>query len=257
MNLTRAQLYGESIFTSFRSLNGQVPKLDRHIQRVLNSVNDYYFHNRFKVDELDNHFNLRANIQETVKTHPNHYFRVTFYADSKEMLKSHFSLSDLNLSLNVEDKNMDVNPMKLKLSPSPFSDYFQEIKAGSYFQSFYFKKQALFQGYDDVLFKREDAIIEGSSSNIIFIKNKSIITPEGEGFLKGITLDLLKDFSKTNEYEFSSQVVKERTLREFDHAFLVNSVKFLIPIQRIEDKIYDINTSFRESFIEFIKQGEV
>lgn len=258
MSMSRSQLYGESIFTSFRSFAGYIPQLNQHVQRVLESVNDYYLNHRFKVSELDKYFGLSIKLKENLSRYPHHYFRVTIFENSHQgLLLKETSLSDLEMSLDIKEITLVSKNLSLTLAPSPFSENYTALKSGSYFQHFYAKREAIRNGFDDVLFyhKNNGALTEASTSNILFKQGKSFFTPNGHGFLKGIGLQIFNDFCLSEKIQFKESAISKRNLSDFDEAYLVNCVKLMTPIQNIGDINFNSNNQLKDDLMNFILKG--
>lgn len=263
MNLGPAILYGESIFTSMRSVDGVIPGIERHLARLFDHCNDYYFHGKLSRVNFDKYFLKDTNWKMLLRKFPNHYFRLTIYAKEKrdQILPIVFTLNDL--TLNIDTKKLPAieglagseKGVRLKTYPSPFSEHHVKLKAGSYFQNLYFKRLAQAARYDDALFYSGGSITEASTSNIIFQKGSDfyLSSNQNETF-QGIGQSLFKDFLKTRNYSLKIENIKKHELDSYDACYLLNSVSFISGITQIDFSYYKLNGNVINEYIQFIKQ---
>jgi branched-subunit amino acid aminotransferase/4-amino-4-deoxychorismate lyase len=250
-------LYGESIFTSFRSVNGVIYGLEDHLERVLSGVNEYYFLNSRSDESITSYFNVKIKVQDLAKINQNHYFRVTFFNSTRyELMPEGFGLSDIEMEISTEEVSFSANHVSLKTLPTPFSENYKTIKSGSYFQHLYFKRMAKNCGFDDVLFERSGDVLEASTSNIILFKENKITFMKGKGIFPGITQVLLSKYASELGVEVDDRVVRVRHLGQFTGAALINSVQFVKPIYRINDISYDTKQaiSLRDNFLKVLQE---
>lgn len=226
-----SHLYGESIFTTTRSLEGTAIFKDEHINRLLEQVNDYYFFNTKTLGDLEAYFNARENLKQFASQHPNHAIRLSVFSNSRsELVPKNFSLSDLSMVLTAKELTQK-KAQSLKTMPTPYSSHKANLKAGSYFQNFYFKRQAFRAGFDDVLFYNSKTVTEASSSNIIFADDQGLYTPNDPSIFQGLGLEVLKN----SGIKISKRSIGRENLNNFDSCYLVNAVHLLTPVARIDE----------------------
>ncbi|WP_010237291.1 aminotransferase class IV [Clostridium arbusti] len=171
---------------------------------------------------------------------------------SKEVIDSlkKLSFTDGVLKLVVSEKNtvftcrknnytedMYNKGFKLKISELKRNKYstITYLKSLNYLDNILEHDRCKREGYDEVLFLNTDnEITEGSVSNIFFIKNNIIYTTRVEcGLLNGtIRKYILK---KYNVIEGSFRMEQ---LMEADEIFVTNSIMGIMPVSKIEDKVF-------------------
>ncbi|MDF2504032.1 aminotransferase class IV [Clostridium sp.] len=172
--------------------------------------------------------------------------------EPKEIIDSlkKLSFTDGVLKLVVSEKNtvftcrknnytedMYNKGFKLKISELKRNKYstITYLKSLNYLDNILEHDKCKREGYDEVLFLNTDnEITEGSVSNIFFIKNNIIYTPRVEcGLLNGtIRKYILK---KYNVIEGS---FRREQLMEADEIFVTNSIMGIMPVSKIEDKVF-------------------
>lgn len=234
-----SHLYGESIFTTTRTLDSKILFEDEHIKRLLDQVNDYYFLGKRRNREIENALNLKDVVRSNAHRFPNHVLRINVFANERiELIPNCFSLSDLNLEI-IPREFCAVKNSSLKTFESPFSKNNLNLKAGSYFQNFYFKRLARDSGFSDALFISNGEVTEATTSNIIFCKSDMTITPANKGVFSGLGIEVIRRAG----IEVKSANVKMSELRDFDKCFLINSATLLTPISRIDNLDFEVNAN--------------
>jgi branched-subunit amino acid aminotransferase/4-amino-4-deoxychorismate lyase len=258
MRNLRHELYGESVFTSFRTFNGQVYGLEEHFKRLYEAVRDVYFMKTLTYSQFFNYFciDIRASY---LNKYPNHYIRMTIFSDqtNSSLNQKSFGLCDLELSISIKDLGEARSSLRLKSFSSPYSKSYIPIKSGSYFQNLYFKRKGIEQGYDDILFTVDDEVVEASTSNIIFQRGNDFFFPAGHYFLQGITLKLFKEFCRFKSFKIYELDIKKNSIRNYDQAFLLNSVQGLVSVKSIDEYefIVDHSRKLNDHFLKFCEEN--
>ncbi len=84
-------------------------------------------------------------------------------------------------------------------------------------------------------------VTEGSRSNLFFIKNNNIITPELSLVLPGITRAKVMDIAKNNNLAVSQQKIRIDQLAGFDACFITGTSPKLLPVNRLQTIHYDVS----------------
>ncbi len=258
MRNMRHELYGESVFTSFRVFNGKIPGFELHLQRLFEAVQETYSLKHVSFNEFYRYFYTSEQILKQAKNNPNSYCRITVFSQVNTGLNQiRFGLSDLCMNFEISPIKEEIKPVSLKSYLSPFSKNYVPIKSSSYFQQLHFKKLALKLHYNDCLFIVDGNISEASTSNIVFYKSGEYFFPEGNFFLQGITLEVFKKFCLNQSLSIKAKTISYKELSDYEGAFLLNSVKGLVPIYKIDEFDYAIDNIIcvKRSFINFCEDS--
>lgn len=236
----RHELYGESVFTSFRIFSGKIFGATQHVERLYNALKTTYKINGLSYDGFVKYFDLNKALRDLSLNHPNSYVRITFYSSAEVSLSlKNFGLGDLEMDIKCRQiKDLDSH-LKLLSMPYPYSHSYMPVKDGSYILRIKDKRDASFKGYDDVLYIQDGFIVELSTSNVVFFKKDHFYTPAGDNFLKGITLKNFENFCLLNKFQFELQNIKMTDLYQFDGAFALNAVRLMDPIIKIDTNVFD------------------
>jgi len=94
-------------------------------------------------------------------------------------------------------------------------------------------------GYEALMY-REDSkgryATEGGSSNYFLVKNHTVITPEIDNILPGITRSKVVKLLKENGVEVVERRVYYDEFLKADEVFLVSTVSMVMPVRKIDNK---------------------
>lgn len=165
-----------------------------------------------------------------------------------ECIKQH-NINNCVLKVVVTEKNIVISTrkpaykpedylkgLKVRLSDlrrNPYS-HVTYLKSLNYTDNMLEKEKAAREGYDEVLFlNSHNELAEGSISNIFFVKDNRIFTPEVNcGILNGIVRSWILCNFEVLEGKYSLEDIKNA-----DEAFLTNSVMGIIKISTVEGVI--------------------
>lgn len=253
----RHELYGESVFTSFQTVDGKVAALGLHYQRLISSLSYCYGVNFNSIEEFKNYFELDKKLEKLFEVNKNSYFRVTFYSLEKGNLnKFKFGLSEIEMDIKVGNLPNESASLRLKVCSYPFSKSYRPIKFGSYAQQLQGKKLALKSGFDDCLYQLDGQALELSTSNIVFRKKSGeFVSPRGDFFLSGITLGAFRKFCEEKKYSFEREEVLIKSLGSFSEVYGMNSVRGIFPIICIENYNYKNDPSIMGEFKKYCQEN--
>jgi len=219
--------FSHGLFETF-IYNGYTPSLERHLKRLNNSSKALFSIN------LD-----IGRILDILKDYPKNSVLKLLIA--YEETSFYFEKPD-KYSIYVKSRPKTKTPDGIKLTVSPYKRHSKDIsiyhKTTNYLINTLSKRYAVENGYFDAIFLNEmDFIQEVSSSNLLFVKDGTFYTPSLEcGLLLGITLQTLASYINIH---FTS--LKRKDLKDFDSAFILNSVIGAKPIDNIEGDAFSID----------------
>ncbi len=254
----RYELFGESVFTSFRSYEGSIPYLAKHLNRLWRH-SCQAFALSLSYEHFYELFLKNLSIEETALKKPNHYFRLTFFSNEPADLNiSYFDLDSFELNIITKPLSKTENQeQSLALEMSPFGASYPVLKTGNYFPHLYFRRKAINSGYTDVLFYNEKGnILEASTSNIVFQFKENFLIPRSSQIFEGITLMAFQDFCQQQSISYSEVEIHINDLEDFTGAFLLNSVKGPSKVISINDISFKSDDDMMSEFIAFLKEQQ-
>jgi branched-chain amino acid aminotransferase len=87
--------------------------------------------------------------------------------------------------------------------------------------------------YDALLVSEGETIMEGSKTNVFFIRDNSVYTAPGSLVLKGITRQKVFELCKNLRFQIEETLIPAMDLQTFDAAFFSGTSPKILPISRI------------------------
>ncbi len=242
-NINRAFMYGESVFTTMRLVDGVLCDWEYHFERLKQGIEFVYG----PFSEREDWAVLFKDACESKCQNEsgNKVIRLTIYSEAPRgpLLKLGFmSITALRIHLSssaFDINRVEVNNLKLRTCPALLNPHWWPsfLKAGNYLGSILSQKIFLKPGDDDILFlSPDDTILESSVANIFVVRHNRLYTPPtGPNVLSGImrrkVLEVALDyFDDCQEADTSMEQVYKA-----DAIFGSNSVRGLFLIDQIDD----------------------
>lgn len=253
--MNRAFMYGESVFTTLRMVDGRLIDWNYHFERLRKGVEFVYGPFADGEDWIAHFQNRLESVcqQET----GNKVIRLTVYREqARGILRSSLiSSQDLKIhfSASVYDETRIIDKMlKLRTCPAPVRPHWwpSYLKAGNYLETILTQKIYLKEGDDDILYlSPSDTVLESSVANIFVVRrNKLYTAPTGPNVLEGVMRKkvlsvALEFFSDTEE----SETTMDQLLKA-DAVFGSNSVRGLFLVDQIDDYAITYSQDFLDKF---------
>ncbi|TRZ52704.1 MAG: branched-chain amino acid aminotransferase [Dehalococcoidia bacterium] len=234
-------LYGYGLFETMRAYHGKIFLLERHLNRLLSASLVLGLGSRLNAAELG-----RA-------------CRDTLVANGLENARLRLTVSRGEVD-SFPGPGVGNNPTVLvtasDYSPPPPETYANGSRAGvasfprysqspilrlkstNYLLNIRARLEAEAAGLDETMFLNEHGCItEGSISNVFFVTPApSLVTPPVEsGLLPGITRQVVMELADSLGIDAVESEVKLTDLRQFEEAFLTNSLIEIMPLVEVRE----------------------
>lgn len=215
--------------------------LDLHMERMFNSIESLGINIKYNRESLTKA--ILDYIKE--KQIKNKALRLTVFDEGYNI-----STRDITYNKEIYDKGFRLTVSPIKRGNSIIYKH----KTTNYYENIYTKKYATKNNFDDGLFINcENIILECSMSNIFFIKGDKVYTPSKElpilnGIMKRRIFDACKDFN----IEVMETEIKLENIKDYDFAFVSNSLMKAIKVTQIDDVIYDLSNEIFDKIISCI-----
>lgn len=254
-SLNRAFLYGESVFTTLRMINGVLLDWDLHFERLKKGVE--YVYGPFTEDEnwaalLKNRLEACCQSETGDKV-----LRLTVYRHQARGLRriGIISVSDLKIHVSAtpyEAVRSEGQSVRLRTAPAIQRPHWWPdfLKAGSYLDVILAQKIYLKGNDDDLLFlSGEDTVLESSVANMFIVRHNKLYTPPtGPNVLDGIMRRKVLNVA----HKFFAEVMEMGTtveqLMKADGVFGSNSVRGLFLVSSVDDVDIQYSKEFLEKF---------
>ncbi len=236
----RGFLYGDGIFETIRSYNGEFFKLNEHIERMRNSSKKLLIDFEYTISEISKNIkalNKKNNIQDA-------YIRIT--------LSRGTGGSGLEISGNYKST--------LLIQTKPFTPYEAKLyeegmaltvsnsrrstscpischKTTNLLKSIMLKEESKAKSANEVVILNTDGFVaECVVSNIFVVNNGIVTTPSLDtNILPGITRSTVLDICSDAGIPTSQERFPVDRLTKADEVFITNSLMEIMPVSKIDD----------------------
>lgn len=249
----RAFLLGDSVFTSLIWNNGAFEFLDRHLERINQSIK-FLWPELSELGIIDDIKKCLSNIEKEICC-KRYYFRITLIPVSENNgLKVKYKSVDYLISYYESQclqHHANICISKSKRTESILPSF---IKNTSYLESIQELREAEGLGFNDVLFLSDKGVVtEASTSNIFWYKDNNIYTPRAHNnmFLSGITRSVVIDSLKKSDFKLMESDFFIEDIIKSDGIFLTNAVKGIVFVDKFNSTCFE-NSSTNSTIVKIL-----
>lgn len=222
-NLSR---FGIGVFETIKVTDRPL-YLEYHLNRAFNSIFELDMITKVRKEDL------RKYILDYIKDNniQNKALRVTIFDEGYNL-----STRDIIYDENSYRKGFDLTISPIKRGKSILNYH----KTTNYFENIYSKNYASKNNFDDSIFiDYKGNILECSFSNIFFIKDKTIVTPDKSlPILNGITRKRVISFC-IGKFDIIYENINIEDIKRFDFCFITNSLMGCMRVNKIDDHFFE------------------
>ena len=258
--INRAFMYGESVFTTMRMINGVLKDWDYHFDRLKNGIE--FLYGPF-TDGPDWTLVLKNRLEERCHNESgDRLIRLTVYREQERGLVRTGLTSVNSLKISLWSSHFDPSRvsgmLKLRTCAGPVRPHWWPsfLKAGNYLETILSQKMTMKPGDDDVLFlSPQDTVLESSVANIFVVRHNKLYTaPTGPSVLAGIMRKKVIDAAALLFDGCSEVASTVEQLYRADAVFGTNCVRGPFLIEKIDDHEYSYSKEFLTTFESLRKQ---
>ncbi|MDC3412719.1 branched-chain-amino-acid transaminase [Aquibacillus sp. 3ASR75-11] len=235
-------LYGDGVFEGIRVYNGNVFRLEEHLNRLVESAQSIMLDIPYTKEDLE------QIIVDTVRKNQleNAYIRVVVSRGVGNLGLDPTNCSKPRLiviaeSLALFPKEMYERGIKVASVPSRRNrpDVLSpQVKSLNYLNNILVKLEANQAGVDEALMLNDQGYVtEGSADNIFIIKNNVIYTPPVYlGALQGITRNAIIDIANHLDYEIKEAPFTRHDVYVADEVFLTGTAVEVIAVVQVDGR---------------------
>lgn len=222
MQLDEGYEFGLGAFTTLAVEAGKPILLEAHVKRLQDSL-DF-----LKIDYQVSKAWIREYIEENKLRRAAVKVMVSAENQIITSRKNPYTLQDYQRGRRVHICQTRRN------EHSPFT-YHKSLNCG---ENILEKRASLQQGYDEPIFlNTQGAISEGATTNIFFVKQGQIYTPQiACGLLPGIIRSYVMEKVAVKE-----AIIYPKDILEFDQCFLTNALMGIMPVKQFENKLFTVH----------------
>jgi branched-chain amino acid aminotransferase len=236
-------LYGDGVFEGIRTYNGNIFRLDEHLQRLYNSAKS------IMLDIPKTNNELVEIIKETLRRNNLHdaYIRLVVSRGVGNLGLDPFTCKAPSVIVIAE--SLALFPKRLYetgieivtvASRRNRADVLSpKVKSLNYLNNILVKIEANLAGVSEALMLNDQGYVaEGSADNIFIVKGNIIKTPPGYvGALEGITRDAIIDIAKELNYTILEEPFTRHDVYVADEVFLTGTAAEVIAVVKVDGRI--------------------
>jgi len=235
-------LYGDGIFEGIRVYDGNIFRLEEHLNRLYESAHSIMLDIPYTKEEM-----VRI-IVETIRKNEllSAYIRVVVSRGMGNLGLDPTSCSQPRVIVIAEaltmypkelyEKGLRIASVATRRNrPDVLSP---QVKSLNYLNNILVKLEANQAGVDEALMLNEQGYVtEGSADNIFIVKNNTIITPPIYlGALEGITRNAIIDLATKNGYELKETPFTRHDVYVADEVFLTGTAIEVIAVIEVDQR---------------------
>lgn len=227
--------YGYSLFETVKIYKSSPQLLEEHIRRLNRSLKSLSMD--YSLDTKD----IYDDISELILSLEVESGAVKILVYESEGLYNTL----ISYSNRVYPKELYKRGYKIMLSPYKTNEHsiFTYHKTSNYGENILALRDAKARGYDEVIFKNFSGnISEGSLSNVFLVRDNIVYTSTIEsGILAGVMRALVIDILKDMGIKIIEKNISYDELAAADEIFLSNSLMNIMPVSKLDGKIFDLD----------------
>ncbi len=222
-------LYGQGIYDVIPFIEKQPLWLEKHIKNWLYALSSIQLNNELDWPEIISHL-----INNYKQDHGYIYLHASQGAGLSRLEPSN-SASYLAIPQDYSFPSMEEAsaPLKVVVAPDNERCNTRSFKHSSRFHYRFLQEQAHSNGYDEVIFHKDNHLLEGCSSNVFLLRNKQILTPPEKYIYPGITRSIIKEIAPQHGLRFIVTDIHLDDIRPTDELCISGSLRTLRPIELI------------------------
>lgn len=239
-------LYGDGLFETIRSYNGNIFMLDEHVKRLFNSLTVLKYN---LSEKICNYSYIKSCVEKLLGKN-----KLTNCDSNIKIIVSR-GIYEARLDVRTAaQSNLIITAQKLNPYPDIFyskgvdlvissikrvshSNPLYRHKLLNYFENIYAKNEAnCANAFDSIFLTSGNFILEGAISNFFIVKNNTVLTPSlNQNILPGITRDLIIKLCKENKIKIKETGIKYDNNFNCEEMFVTNTIAEILPVKRIDN----------------------
>lgn len=255
-------LYGDGIFEGIRSYNGNVFRLEEHLERLYDSAKSIMLQIPHTPEEMTNL------VVETLRKNnlKDAYIRLVVSRGVGNLGLDPLSCAKPNVIIIAEsltlfpkalyETGIEIVSVATRRSRSDVLS--PKVKSLNYLNNILVKIEANLAGVPEALMLNDQGYVaEGSADNIFIVKKNKLLTPPGYvGALEGITRNAIMEVAAMKGYDIQEGVFTRHDVYVADEVFLTGTAAEVIAVVKVDGRVIgegkpgpvtnDLLVSFRE-----------
>lgn len=235
-------LYGDGVFEGIRMYDGNVFRLEEHVDRLYDSAKSIMLAIPYSKEELSDF------VVETLKVNDllNAYIRVVVSRGVGNLGLDPSSCSQPQVIIIAEELTLfpkelyetgiDIVSVATRRNRSDVLS--PKVKSLNYLNNILVRIEANLAGVSEALMLNDQGYVaEGSADNVFIVKNGEILTPPGYvGALEGITRSVIMEIAHNLGFVMKEQIFTRHDVYVADEVFLTGTAAEVIAVVKVDGR---------------------
>lgn len=236
-------LYGDGVFEGIRSYNGNVFRLEEHLERLYDSAKSVMLEIPHTFEEMT------QLVVETLRQNQlkDAYIRLVVSRGVGNLGLDPFSCAEPNVIVIAEplslfpkalyDSGIEIVSVASRRSRADVLS--PKVKSLNYMNNILVKIEASLAGVSEALMLNDQGYVaEGSADNIFIVRKNKLMTPPGYvGALEGITRNAIMEVAKQKGYQMEEAVFTRHDVYVADEVFLTGTAAEVIAVIKVDGRV--------------------
>jgi branched-chain amino acid aminotransferase len=260
--LTHGLHYASSVFEGERAYGGRIFRMHDHSQRLIQSANMLGMTVPYTAEEID------AIKMQTLKENglDEAYVRAFAWRGSEQMgisakkTQVHLAVACWhwpNYFSSSRNKGIALKRTNWR-KPDPRTMPTGSKASGLYAVNTLVKHEVEDAGFDDALMLGyRGTVAEATTANIFFVKDSTLITPEPDCFLNGLTRQTIIDLAGQHNIPVAIRDIMPDEVRDMEEVFITGTAAEVTAVGQIDDTHYDVGPvtrQLRETYERYVRE---
>ncbi len=233
--LDRGFLFGDGVYEAIPVYEGNLFRLDQHLQRLEQSLAATRIPNPLSLQEW------RKMLCELVKCNGAGEQFVYFQVTRGVAPRTHHFPAETSASIFAMTNKRSARPLITPVAAITRQDNRWsrcDIKSISLIANAMLRQEAVELGATEAILIREGRVTEGAASNVFVVKNGVVMTPpKGPHLLAGVTRDLVIELLGKQGIRVLEETVSESMLSLADEVWITSSSLEITPVITLDGKV--------------------
>lgn len=236
----RAYLFGEGLFETFRSYDGKIPFLEKHINRL-------EWASTFVGIPFPHPQSIKKGIFDVLQANKLKNGRIkVILSGVGEGFRPSIPTDNLSVNLVIvceEFKSLPADDYKMGVELSVIysvkneSPTVSNIKSTSWVGKMIAKREIYEKdAFDGILVNSQGYVTEATTANLFWVEKDNLCTaPTSIGLLGGITRQVVIECAKENGLKFKENLIDAEQLKKVSEVFITGSTLEVMPVVSIDN----------------------
>ncbi|MBP9690468.1 aminotransferase class IV [Candidatus Woesebacteria bacterium] len=236
-------MYGFGVYETLKVRNGVIYFVKEHVERLLHSASCIELEHPFIAGQIESF--IQSLVNEVGEDSLNIKILLMGASQKEDAQLYIFPLAPLFPKRSWYRDGVT-------LCSYVYERWMPQAKSLNMLPSYYYYTHAQSEGhYDALLVDARGMLREGTRTNIFVMDGTTIMSPQKEGMLEGVTLMTLEKLVESSPFNIHFKDIPYTSLSSYDAVFLSSTSTKIMPVREIDGVRIPISDELRELIVKY------